>query len=224
MKNSIVIVAGGKGSRMNSELPKQFMLLSDVPVLMHTLERFAQAIEDIHIVLVLPKDHISFWKGLCQQMDFDLHHEVVEGGKERFDSVKNGLTACPNEGVIGVHDGVRPLLTEELILRCYTEAAKYGSALPVVPITQSLRKMDGESSYAVDRKGMLNVQTPQCFGAEQIKAAYNQPFTPAFTDDATVFEAAGNAIHLVDGEETNVKITTQADLKIAEAILGLRNG
>lgn len=224
MKNSVIIVAGGKGSRMNSELPKQFMLLADAPVLMHTMARFAQAMADIHIVLVLPKDQISFWKGLCQQLGFDIEHQIAEGGKERFDSVKNGLAVCTVDGVIGIHDGVRPLLSVELILRCYSAASEHGSALPVVPITQSLRKRDGEKSHAVDRTGMLSVQTPQCFKAEQIKAAYNHPYSQAFTDDATVFEAAGNAMFLVDGEETNIKITTQADLKIAEAIFGLTNG
>lgn len=224
MKTSVVIVAGGKGSRMGSDLPKQFMLLLDVPVLMHTIERFAHTLEDAHIVVVLPEDHIALWENLCRQMDFDIVHEVVEGGTERFTSVKNGLAHCPDEGVIGIHDGVRPLVSEALVARCYEQAATHGSALPVVAISQSLRKQEGDTSRPVDRTGMLAVQTPQCFAAQQIKAAYKQVFSPAFTDDATVFEAAGHRIHLVEGEETNIKITTQADLKIAEAILGLWQG
>ena len=118
MKTSVVIVAGGKGSRMGSDLPKQFMLLLDVPVLMHTIERFAHTLEDAHIVVVLPEDHIALWENLCRQMDFDIVHEVVEGGTERFTSVKNGLAHCPDEGVIGIHDGVRPLVSEALVARC----------------------------------------------------------------------------------------------------------
>lgn len=221
MNRYALIVAGGKGARMKSELPKQFMLLLDVPVLMHTIERFALADESITIILVLPTDQISFWKGLCAQLDFDIEHTIIEGGKTRYNSVKNGLAACPDEGIVAIHDGVRPLVSIALIQTCIQTAQKHGSALPVLPITQSLRKVTEHSSHAMDRDGVMAVQTPQCFSLTLLKPSYNKPFEPAFTDDATVFEASGNNVHLVEGESTNIKITTPADLKIAEAILGL---
>lgn len=207
---------------MQSDLPKQFMLLLDVPVLMHTLERFAQAYEDIQLILVLPSDHIPFWKNLCRQMDFDIQHTIVEGGETRFHSVKNGLAQCANDGVVGIHDGVRPLVSIELIQRCFEAADQHGSGLPVVPVSQSLRKVEGESSHAISREGIMAVQTPQCFQLDKLKAAFETEYSEAFTDDATVFENAGNAVHLVDGEATNLKLTSQADMKIAEALLSVR--
>lgn len=219
MTRHALIVAGGKGSRMLSELPKQFMLLLDIPVLMHTIERFALADESMDIVLVLPEDQIPYWKSLCAQMDFDVPHRIVVGGKERFDSVKSGLEVIEGEGVVAIHDGVRPLISPELIQRCYEQAEANGSALPVVQISQSLRRVRDGQSEPLDRTGVVAVQTPQCFSLNLIKSAYLQAFKPSFTDDATVYETAGNKIYLVDGEETNIKITTPADLKIAEAIL-----
>lgn len=220
MKKYAVIVAGGKGSRMQSELPKQFMLLLDLPILMHTIERFLWAYEDIEIVLVLPKEQIPFWKNLCVQMDFLVDHEIVEGGETRFHSVKNGLAACPENGLVAIHDGVRPMVSPELIQKCFVAAEEHVSALPVTPVTQSLRKVNGDESNAMSREGVVAVQTPQCFQLEPLKAAFEVDFHTSFTDDATVFEAAGHKIHLVDGEATNIKITTPDDLKLAEAVLG----
>lgn len=219
MKKYAVIVAGGKGSRMQSELPKQFLLLLDLPILMHTIERFAMALDDVQIVLVLPEDQIKFWKNMCAQMDFDIEHTIVSGGETRFHSVKNGLSACGNNGVVGIHDGVRPLISDQLIERCFAAAEEFDSALPVVPITQSLRKIDGDKNAAMSREGVVAVQTPQCFDLALLKAAFEREYQDAFTDDATVFEFAGHSVHLVEGEETNIKITTPADLAIAEAIL-----
>lgn len=204
---------------MQSDLPKQFMLLLDVPILMHTLERFAMTYEDIEIVLVLPEDQISLWKSMCVQLDFDIPHTTVVGGETRYDSVKNGLSHCPNEGIVGVHDGVRPLVSPELIEKCYDASAAHGSALPVLPVAQSLRKVDGATSTALSREGVVVVQTPQCFDVALLKQCYEAPNDPSFTDDATVFEKAGHAVHLVEGEATNLKITTPADLQIAEALL-----
>lgn len=205
---------------MQSDLPKQFMLLLDVPILMHTLERFAMAYEDMSIVLVLPQEQVDFWQGMCQHMDFDIPHSVAIGGETRYESVKNGLAACPETEVVGIHDGVRPLVSLELIQRCFDEAAHFGSALPVVPITQSLRRVKGDKSEVVKRDGMVEVQTPQCFTMSELQSCYDSPASDAFTDDATVFEQAGHSIHLVEGEATNLKITTQGDLQIAEALLG----
>jgi 2-C-methyl-D-erythritol 4-phosphate cytidylyltransferase len=206
---------------MKSDLPKQFLLLLDAPILMHTLERFALAIEDIELIVVLPEQEQTTWKNLCGQMGFDLPHQVVTGGATRYDSVKNGLAACTEDGLVGIHDGVRPLVSEELIVKCFAAAETHGSALPVVPVTQSLRKVDGEQSAAMSREGVVEVQTPQCFRLETLKPCYSGPVQDHFTDDATVFEAHGHQVHLMEGEPTNLKITTQADLKIAEAILGM---
>jgi 2-C-methyl-D-erythritol 4-phosphate cytidylyltransferase len=210
---------------MQSDMPKQFLPINGVPVLMHTIQKFAAAVPEIELVLVLPSDQISIWKSLCVEYKFTVHVNLVEGGETRFQSVKNGLSVCESDGVIAIHDGVRPLISGALIQVCFETALKSGSALPVVPISQSLRQKRGESdSVPIDRSGMLSVQTPQCFHAGLIKASYGQPFNDSFTDDATVFEAAGHKVTLVEGEETNLKITTQADLKIAQAILGMSQG
>lgn len=221
MKRYALIVAGGRGTRMKSDLPKQFMLLLDTPVLMHTIERFAFSSEEIEIVLVLPSDQITFWESLCKQLDFDIDHTLVAGGESRFESVKNGLAFCKGEGVVAIHDGVRPLVSESLIQQGIEAARVHKSALPVIPISQSIRRRDGDESTVVNRNGLVAVQTPQCFDLVMIQRAYDRQFEDSFTDDATVFEAAGNKIHLIDGEETNLKITTASDLKIAEAILSM---
>jgi len=218
MQRFAVIVAGGRGLRMNSEIPKQFLLLRGKPVLMHTLEAFYVAYPDMQIILVLPIDHIPTWQTLISDHGFKLNHTVVEGGAERFESVKNGLKRCTN-GIVGIHDGVRPLITPELIRRCYEQAEERGSAIPVVPITQSLRKLDGERNVPFDRTGVHAVQTPQCFRVEALKLAYQKPFQKAFTDDATVYEAEHGSVHVLKGDELNLKITTLSDLHIAEAIL-----
>ena len=221
MDRYALIVAGGKGARMQSDLPKQFMLLLDVPVLMHTIERFALADDHIKIILVLPKDQIPFWKSLCAQLDFDIDHKLVEGGSTRYHSVQNGLAACPDEGIVAIHDGVRPLISINLIQQCIEKAETYGSALPVLPVTQSLRQVTDNGSEAMSRDGVMEVQTPQCFNLALLKPCYDKPFQDSFTDDATVFEGSGHSVYLVEGESTNIKITTPADLSIAEAILGL---
>lgn len=224
MDRYAVIVAGGRGSRMQSELPKQFMLLLDLPVLMHTIERFVMAYDDIHLILVLPKDQVAFWKNLCAQMDFSIDHEIAEGGETRFESVKKGLALCPGEGLVAIHDGVRPLVTPDLIQRCFIQAAEHGSALPVIPLSQSIRKTENGTNHSMSRDGLVAVQTPQCFRLSKLKPCYDLPYNPSFTDDATVFESAGYKVHLVEGEATNLKITTPEDLKIAEAILASSQG
>lgn len=209
---------------MKSDLPKQFLLLLDAPILMHTLERFALAVDDITLIVVLPEQEQQTWRNLCMQMGFDLPHTVVTGGATRYDSVKNGLDACEDEGLVAIHDGVRPLVSEELIVHCFEAAKEHGSALPIVPVTQSLRKVEGDRSTAMLREGVVEVQTPQCFQLATLKPCYKGEAQDSFTDDATVFEAHGHSVHLVEGQPTNLKITTQADLKIAEAILGMARG
>lgn len=205
---------------MKADLPKQFITLQGKPVLMRTIDRFVSALKsNVSIVLVLPEDQIDFWKELCAEHDFKTAHQIVVGGKTRFDSVKNGLAACPDDGIVGIHDGVRPLISDELINLCYEETQTHGSALPVTPVSQSLRLRTESGSKAISREGVLAVQTPQCFELHKIKRAYKQPYEHRFTDDATVYEGLGYEIALVEGESTNIKITAPADLKIAEAIL-----
>ncbi len=222
MKKYAVIVAGGKGARMQSDLPKQFLTLAGKPVLMHTIAQFFNAIPNCEIILVLPESQQGFWANLCLEYTFSIPHKVVSGGETRFHSVKNGLKACRNDGIVGIHDGVRPLISETMIQRCYASAEKHQSGLPVVPITQSLRKLDGGKNAAMSREGVVAVQTPQCFDLSLLKPSFEADYQESFTDDATVFEHAGHTIQLVAGEETNLKITTPADLAIAEAILALR--
>lgn len=214
-----IIVAGGRGLRMGGELPKQFLPLSGKPVLMRTLELFEGEVS--RIILVLPEDHIPFWQELCQKYHFTLPHTVALGGETRFHSVRSGLSHLPQEGLVAVHDGVRPLASQALIRRSFEEAERSGAALPACPVTDSLRlRQDEGKSEAVDRSRYVAVQTPQTFDLGRLQRAYQQAYSPLFTDDASVYEAASlGSITLIDGEETNIKLTTPRDLLLAELLL-----
>lgn len=214
-----IIVAGGRGLRMGGELPKQFLPLSGKPVLMRTLELFEGEVN--RIILVLPEDHIPFWQELCQRYHFTLPHTVALGGETRFHSVRSGLSHLPQEGLVAVHDGVRPLVSSALIRRSFEEAEQSGAALPACPVTDSLRlRQDEGKSEAVDRSRYVAVQTPQTFDLGRLQRAYEQAYSPLFTDDASVYEAASlGSITLIDGEETNIKLTTPRDLLLAELLL-----
>lgn len=214
-----IIVAGGRGLRMGGELPKQFLPLSGKPVLMRTLELFEGEVS--RIILVLPEDHIPFWQELCQKYHFTLPHTVALGGETRFHSVRSGLSHLPQAGLVAVHDGVRPLASRALIRRSFEEAERSGAALPACPVTDSLRlRQDEGKSEAVDRSRYVAVQTPQTFDLGQLQQAYEQAYSPLFTDDASVYEAASlGSITLIDGEETNIKLTTPRDLLLAELLL-----
>ena len=214
-----IIVAGGRGLRMGGELPKQFLPLSGKPVLMRTLELFEGEVN--RIILVLPEDHISFWQELCERYHFTLPHTVALGGETRFHSVRSGLSHLPQEGLVAVHDGVRPLASRALIHRSFEEAERSGAALPACPVTDSLRLRQEEGkSEAVDRSRYVAVQTPQTFDLGRLQQAYEQAYSPLFTDDASVYEAASlGPITLIDGEETNIKLTTPRDLLLAELLL-----
>jgi len=219
MKKFVIIVAGGSGSRMGTEIPKQFLELCGKPVLMHTIQVFYDFDPESKIILVLPEDQQQFWKGLCLKHSFSLVHQVVSGGKTRFNSVQNGLSQIDGEGIVFIHDGVRPLVSWETLNRCLQTAQESGNAIPVLPVTESLRKLEGEQNISVDRSQYFSVQTPQTFRSEQILEAFQQDFDPAFTDDASVAEKAGFSIHMVEGNRENIKITTPTDLIIAEALL-----
>ena len=219
MKTYALILAGGKGLRMGVDLPKQFLLLAGKPVLMHTLEAFQKADPTTELILVLPAEHQVFWAELCAKHAFALKHQVATGGAVRFDSVRNGLKLIQEEGLIAVHDGVRPLVSPELINRCFAKALEKGAAIPVFELTESIRRIEGSRSYAEDRSRYRSVQTPQTFRSEMLRQAYEQPFQPVFTDDASVVEAAGYEIALVEGNRENIKITTPQDLLLAEQLV-----
>jgi 2-C-methyl-D-erythritol 4-phosphate cytidylyltransferase len=219
MKKFVIIVAGGSGSRMGSEIPKQFLELCGKPVLMHTIEVFHDFDPESKIILILPEDQKQFWKGLCLKHSFSLQHQVVSGGKIRFHSVLNGLSQIVGEGIVFIHDGVRPLVSRETLDRCLETAQKYGNAIPVLPVTESLRKQEGSQNISVDRSQYFSVQTPQTFRSDQIIKAYEQDFDTAYTDDASVAEKAGFSIQMVEGNLENIKITTPIDLIVAETFL-----
>ena len=223
MKKFVIIVAGGSGSRIGTEIPKQFLELAGKPVLMHTIQVFYNYDPDCELILVLPEKQWEFWNGLCLKHSFSLAHQVVSGGETRFDSVQNGLKQIQKEGIVFIHDGVRPLVSPETLGRCFESALKSGNAIPVLPVTESLRKLDGEQTISVDRNLYFNVQTPQTFRTEQILEAFRQNYDPSFTDDASVVEKAGFSISLVEGNPENIKITAPTDLIIVEALLRNKN-
>jgi 2-C-methyl-D-erythritol 4-phosphate cytidylyltransferase len=219
-KRAVILVAGGTGTRMQTKTAKQFIPLCGKPVLFHTFEAFYRWDPNIYFVLVLFKGLESTWRQLCIEYNFRIAHTIVEGGVERFHSVKNGLDALPMDiELVGVHDAVRPLVSSETIIRCFDSAEKFGAAIPTVPVTDTIRQVRGKSSITLPRHELLAVQTPQCFARKVIDQAYNVEYTPIFTDDASVVEQAGQSITLVEGNRTNIKITTPEDLTIAAAFL-----
>jgi 2-C-methyl-D-erythritol 4-phosphate cytidylyltransferase len=212
----VIVVAGGSGTRMKSALPKQFLPIAGKPLLMHTLEQFSRAYPDIEPILVLPQHHHSTWNDLVVEYSFRLKHKLVSGGETRFHSVKNGLAQITS-GIVGVHDGVRPLVSADTIRNCFEKAASIGNAVPVVQLKDSIRKLDSDgNSEALKREEYVLVQTPQCFRVEEMKNAFNQEYSSAFTDCASVMEKAGHKINLVEGNSENLKITTPEDLQYAE--------
>lgn len=215
-----LIVAGGKGLRMGGELPKQFIALKGRPVLMRTLEAFHIYSRELKIILVLPQTQQPYWTELCKSYHFSIPHEIVNGGETRFHSVKNGLSCVKTSGLVGVHDGVRPFVSQEVIAACYALAAKKKAVVPVIDLVETIRHLeDEEHSVTVDRNGYKLVQTPQVFDADLLKQAYEQEYRPGFTDDASVVEAFGVPVSLTEGNRENIKITTPFDLKIAAALL-----
>lgn len=219
MNNTVIIVAGGSGIRMGSEIPKQFLLIRNKPLLMHTIQRFYDFDNKITIILVLPQKQISLWESLCKTHSFTISHQVIEGGETRFHSVKNGLFAVKEKSVVGIHDGVRPFVSLITIRNCFAMAARKGNAVPVIPVNESVRIFDAVSNHAFDRSRLRLVQTPQVFKYEILEKGFKQEYEEKFTDDANVVEAAGFKIHLVEGNRENIKITTQTDLVLAEGLL-----
>lgn len=241
MTEYIIIVAGGKGLRMGSDIPKQFLPIGGKPVLMRTLERFREYSPTLQIILVLPKAQQEYWKELCQKYNFTVAYQLADGGETRFHSVQNGLSLIPDdtEGVVGVHDGVRPFPSIEVIHNCYETAREKKAVIPVTSVVETLRHINSSgltrtntdspkksavvccnnNSVTVPRDEYKLVQTPQCFDIQLLKAANKQPYNDNFTDDASVVESYGHAITLVEGNRENIKITTPYDLKIAEVLV-----
>ena len=216
MKTFAIIVAGGKGLRMGGDVPKQFLPIGGKPVLMHTIEAFREALDDVQIVLVLPAEQHDYWQKLCKDHNFRSPELIATGGETRFHSVKNGLALLPkdDEAVVGVHDGVRPFVSRDTIQRSFSTAAEGKAVVPVVPVVETLRQIlpDG-TSITRPRNEFRLVQTPQTFPLALLKQAYEQPYSEVFTDDASVVEAMGKGITMVEGNRENIKLTTPADLK-----------
>lgn len=219
MGNYVIIVAGGSGKRMGADIPKQFLELAGLPVLMHTISRFARYDSSLRIIVVLPSDHLEFWDSLLKKHSYKVSHHVAGGGPARFFSVRNGLEGVPDECIVAIHDGVRPLVSKDTISRCFETAMNYGNAVPVISPADSIRMVTGIDSVPVDRRHIKQIQTPQVFRAGLIKKAYLREYSEAFTDDATVLESTGERIVLVDGNRENIKITTPEDLLLAETLL-----
>ena len=212
-----ILVAGGKGLRMGGDIPKQFLPIGGKPILMRTIEAFRRALEGVKIVLVLPAEQQDYWRKLCEEHGFHSPELIANGGETRFHSVKNGLALLPDDkdAVVGVHDGVRPFVSAETIQRCYKAAAEGKAVVPVVPVVETVRQIlpDGRS-VTRPRDEYRLVQTPQTFPLALLKEAYRQPFREAFTDDASVVEALGREVTMVEGNRENIKITTPSDLKL----------
>jgi 2-C-methyl-D-erythritol 4-phosphate cytidylyltransferase len=219
MKKYALIVAGGSGRRMQTDVPKQFLILGDKPVLYHTILAFYHHSAEVEIIVVLPESQITRWSAICRQYDIRVAHQVVIGGDTRCESVKNGLRQIKAGGLVAIHDGVRPLVSNKIITTGYQQAQHHGSAITVVPLKDSLREITDSGSRTIDRDSYRLVQTPQTFQVDLIKQAYEQLKSNELTDDASVAERAGAALVLVAGDFSNIKITTPEDLIIAQALL-----
>ena len=214
-----VIVAGGSGLRMGADKPKQFLDLKGKPILWHTLQQFLEAYNDLQIILVLPREFIGEGINILPLLKDRERIQIIEGGHTRFDSVKIGLSLIHKPGIVFVHDGVRCLVSIDLIQRCYLQAVEKGSAIPAVAATDSIRIVEGDQNFVADRAKVRIIQTPQTFQTQLLLPAFNRTYDPAFTDEASVLEAAGSKVHLIEGEYSNLKITRPIDLLVAERLL-----
>ncbi len=219
MKKFALIVAGGKGERMQADLPKQFIIIAEKPLLMHTIEAFYAYDKTIEILLVLPAIHTDYWQMLCNKFHFTIPHKVIIGGATRFHSVFNGLQVVSTNALVAVHDGVRPFVSKKTLENCFTAAKIYGSAVPSIALVDSIRYFDEKGNKSLNRSNYCLIQTPQVFLSNELLEAYKQPYNEFFTDDASVLEAMGKLIHLVEGNPENSKITTANDLLLAEVYL-----
>jgi len=221
MDKYVLILAGGMGQRMNMDIPKQFIPVLGKPVLMHTINKFREYDPKLQIVVIIPKEHIPLWKDLCTEFAFNIEHQIVTGGKQRFYSVKNGLSRVPDDALVLIHDGVRPLVSTETIDRVAQMAEEKGNAIPYIDIVHSVRKVANGKNKAIDRSKLKIIQTPQGFHSTLIKQAYAKRYRKSFTDDASVLEALGYEINLVKGNNKNMKITNSTDIHLVECLMGI---
>jgi len=219
MRHYVIIVAGGSGTRMNSAIPKQFMKLGGKPVLMHSILKFYDSGLAPEIIVALPSGQNESWADLCREFGFTVPIRIAEGGETRYQSVKNALRLIQEPGLVAIHDAVRPLVSTKTIQAAFRDAEMYGNAVPAIPLSDSIRKIESGKSISVDRTRYCIIQTPQCFKTELLKKAYQREYQPTFTDDASVLESMGEPIHLIDGTQENIKITTPQDLVVAEVLL-----
>jgi 2-C-methyl-D-erythritol 4-phosphate cytidylyltransferase len=215
VSKAVIIAAGGIGSRMASDIPKQFLLVNDIPIIIHTINQFHKYDNNIHFIIALPQSGIDYWKNNISDMAKPFNYTIVEGGKERFFSIQNALLKL-NEEYVAVHDAVRPFASLDLIKRSFAAAIQYGNSIPVTLVTDSLRLVENNVSISFDRNKVRAIQTPQCFKSSMLKESYQQTYNPLFTDDASVIEAYGKKVHLIEGEKSNIKITTPLDLDYAK--------
>lgn len=216
---AVIIVAGGKGQRMGGELPKQFMPVGQIPILVHTLQAFYDAVPGAQLIVVMHAEYLQFWKEMAAQFNAP-EHELIAGGEERFFSVQHGLSLLKNHiEYVGVHDAVRPFVSKQVILSCFAGAKEHRAVVPVIDEIDSIRELTSEGNRSVNRAAFKRVQTPQCFERILLQHAYQQEFSKLFTDDASVVESNGHSVFLVEGNKENIKITTPFDLAIAKAIM-----
>jgi len=218
-KKYVLIVAGGSGTRMQAKMPKQFMELEGEPVIMRSIRAFYLYDSSVNIILALPSANMETWKQLCEEYNFEINHSVIAGGKTRYHSVKNALQEVKEESLVAVHDGVRPLVSEDTLINCFSKAADKGNAVPCVDLNDSIRQLNSEGNKALVRSDYRLIQTPQVFDSEIIKLAYKQEYSEEFTDDASLVEKLGFKINLVEGNPENIKITRKIDLLFASAII-----
>ncbi|MBN1250821.1 MAG: 2-C-methyl-D-erythritol 4-phosphate cytidylyltransferase [Bacteroidales bacterium] len=219
MTKFAIIVAAGSGERFSGNIPKQFVLLKGLPILMHSINAFFNFDNSIKIIVVLSDNQTHTWKELCSKYEFEINHKIVNGGQTRFESVKNGLSTINEDSLIAIHDGVRPLVSNTTIKNCFSTAQMLGNAIPVVEPVDSVREIGFNESFSLKRNNLRLIQTPQVFKTEILKIAYQQNYNSTFTDDANVVESIGEKINLVEGNIENIKITTNTDLIIAEALI-----
>lgn len=217
----IIVVAGGRGTRMGSDVPKQFLPLAGKTVLMHTLDRMALAEPQASLILALPHDQQAQWRALCEAYGYTRPHRLVDGGETRFHTVANALSLVPEGALVAIHDGVRPLVAVDVVQHAFEVASCDGAAIPVMPVVESLRRVEGEGSCAVERSLYRTVQTPQVFLSTALKRAYDVPYRKEFTDDASVYEASGLSVSLIEGNKENIKITIPQDIVLADYLLSM---
>ena len=218
MKKFVIIVAGGSGERMGSEMPKQFLRIQNKPIIIHTIDKFRETLPEADLILVLPSKEVTAWEKIAEEFNVK-GISIAEGGSNRFQSVKAGLAYVEKDSLVAVHDGVRPFVNSTTILNAFSGAKANRACIPVIKISESIREVTGEETRGRDRENFRIVQTPQCFHSELLKQAYQQEYRDNFTDDASVVEAFGVKVSLVDGNQENIKITHPFDLKVAESLM-----